>query len=74
MQIEIIALAIATTFVFCFGTPVPPTTRRPETPVFEDGENEHPFFRESDHPIDEQTWALWNQNPNRNCPWWEQHR
>lgn len=72
MQIEIIALAIATTFVFCFGTPVPPTTRRPpETP---DEEHEHPFFRESDHPIDEQTWALWNQNPNRNCPWWEQHR
>ena len=55
MQIEIIALAIATTFVFCFGTPVPPTTRRPETPVFDDGENEDPFFREREHPIDEET-------------------
>ena len=62
---------ITNLFVFCWGTPVPPTTRRPESPAYNDGgENEDLFFQERDHPIDDATWALWNQNPNRNCPWW----
>ena len=58
-------------FACCFANP---TTKRPETPIYDDGENEDPFFEEREHPIDEVTWALWNQNPDRNCPWWEQHR
>ena len=96
---------ITTLFVFCGGTPVPPTTRRPillqdpaivevgpasrdpsvagpsgvssrpESPAYDDGgENQDPFFQEREHQIDDATWALWNQNPNRDCPWWQQHR
>ena len=65
------AILILGVFACCFATP---TTKRPETPVYDDGENEDPFSQEREHPIDEGTWALWNQNPDRNCPWWEQHR
>ena len=59
---------ITTLFVFCGGTPVPPTTRRPESPAYNDrGENQDPFFREREDPIDDATWVLWNQNPNQDC-------
>ena len=55
---------------------VGPASRDPSiaSPSYDDGENEDPFFREREHPIDDSTWALWNQNPNRDCPWWQQHR
>ena len=55
---------------------VGPASRDPSiaSPSYDDGENEDPFFLEREHPIDDSTWALWNQNPNRDCPWWQQHR
>ena len=67
MKITILGSIIGT-LACCFATPVPPTTTRPET--FE----EDPYFHEHEHPISEETWAIWNENPNRLCLWWEQHR
>ena len=51
-----IQFAIPTTlFVSGFETPVPPT----KSPADDDGgENEDPFYREREHPIDDATWAL----------------
>ena len=66
MKITTAALIIGT-IACCFATPVPPT----ETPVYDD---QDPYFHEREHPISEETWAIWNENPNRPCPWWEQHR
>ena len=68
MKITTAALIIGT-IACCFATPVLPT-RRPETPVYDDIEHKDPYFYEQEHPIDEATWAIWNQNPNRPCPWW----
>ena len=71
MKVTIAGLLI-TTFACCFATPVPPT-RRPETPVYDDDEHQDPYFHERQHPFDEATWALWNQQKGQ-CPWWQQHR
>ena len=72
MKVTIAALLMGT--FACFKvTPVPPT-RWPETPVYDDGKHGDPFFHKREHPIDNATWALLNQKPNRPCPWWEQHR
>ena len=57
-------------------TPVPPK-ERPET---HDEDEEHSdedertgwFLREE--PMTDAEWALYNQNPNRLCPWWEAHK
>ena len=81
MKIQVATLT--TLFVFGFGTPVPPIQNPADDnpaivevgPAYDDGgENQDPFFQEREHQIDDATWALWNQNPNRDCPWWQQHR
>ena len=72
MKVTIAALLMGT-FASFKATPVLPT-KRPETPVYDDDKHRDPFFHKREHPIDNVTWSLWNRNPNRPYPWWEQHR
>ena len=79
MKLIIVAIIIGT-FSCVKSTPVSPTptsgvSGRPETPdEDEEYEDERTGWFLREEPMNDAEWALYNQNPNRPCPWWEAHR